>query len=53
MNHDDILRQAKTWIARQSVLRAEAERIGDSDAISRADTEIAETEQLIAQLEAL
>lgn len=53
MNHDDILRQARTWVARQSTLRAEAERIGDTDAISRADAEITETEQLIAQLETL
>lgn len=50
MNHDDVLRQAKTWIARQTMLRAEAERLGDSDAIARADAEIAETEQLIAEL---
>lgn len=53
MNHDDVLRQARTWVARQTTLRAEAERLGDSDAIARADAEIAETEQLIAQLENL
>ena len=50
MNHDDVLRQARTWVARQTMLRAEAERLGDSDAIARADAEIAETEQLIAEL---
>jgi hypothetical protein len=53
MNHDDIIRQARTWVARQSTLRAEAERLGDTDAIARADAEIAETEALIAQLEQL
>lgn len=53
MNHDDIIVQARRWIVRQSQLRAEAERLGDSDAIARADAEIAETEQLIAELESL
>lgn len=53
MNHGDVIRQARTWLARQTTLRSEAERLGDADAISRADAEIAETEQLIAQLEAL
>lgn len=53
MNHDDIIRQARTWVARQSTLRAEAARLGDADAIARADAEIAETEALIAELETL
>lgn len=53
MNHDDIIRQARTWVARQSTLRAEAARLGDADAIARADAEITETEALIAQLEQL
>jgi hypothetical protein len=53
MTHDDVLRQARTWVARQTQLRAEAERLGDAAAMSAADAEIAETEQLIAQLEAL
>lgn len=53
MTHDDVIRQARTWVARQSALRAEADRLGDIAAIGAADAEIAETEQLIAQLEAL
>lgn len=53
MNHDDIIAQARRWVARQTQLRAEAERLGDATAMSAADAEIAETEQLIAQLEAL
>jgi hypothetical protein len=53
MTVDDLIRQARTWIARQTTLRAEADRLGDTDAIARADAEIAETEQLIAQLEIL
>lgn len=53
MTHDDVIRQARTWVARQSALRAEADRLGDMVAISAADAEIAETTVLIAQLEAL
>ena len=53
MTHDDVLRQARTWIARQTALRAEADRLGDAEAISAADAEIAETTVLIAELEAL
>jgi hypothetical protein len=53
MTHDDVLLLARNWVVRQSTLRAEAERLGDTDAIARADAEIAETEQLIAQLEIL
>lgn len=53
MTHDQIIAQARAWVARQTVLRAEAERLGDADAIAACDAEIAETETLIAQLEAL
>ena len=53
MTHDDVLRQARTWVARQTVLRAEAVRLGDTAAIAAADAEIAETTVLIAELEAL
>ena len=53
MTVDDLIRQARTWVARQTVLRAEAERLGDSAAIAAADAEIAKTTALIATLEAL
>lgn len=53
MNHDDVIAQARRWVARQTQLRNDAERLGDSVAIAAADAEIAETEALIAQLEAL
>jgi hypothetical protein len=53
MTVDDLIRQARTWVARQTVLRAEAERLGDSTAITAADAEIADTESTIATLESL
>jgi len=53
MNHDDVIQQAQRWLVRQSQLRAEAERLGDSAAIAAADAEIAETQELISQLQAL
>jgi hypothetical protein len=53
MTVDDLIRQARTWVARQTVLRAEAVRLGDSAAITAADAEIADTESTIATLESL
>lgn len=53
MTVDDLIRQARTWVARQTVLRAEAVRLGDTAAIAAADAEIATTEATIAELEAL
>lgn len=52
MTVDDLIHQARTWVARQSVLRAEAVRLGDAAAIAAADAEIAATEATIAKLEA-
>jgi hypothetical protein len=53
MTVDDLIRQARTWVARQTVLRAEAERLGDAAAITAADAEIADTQATLATLEAL
>jgi hypothetical protein len=53
MTVDDLIRQARTWVVRQTVLRAEAVRLGDATAIAAADAEIAATESTIATLEAL
>ena len=53
MTVDDLIRQARTWVARQTVLRAEAERLGDAAAITAADAEIAATESTLAALEGL
>jgi len=53
MTIDDLIRQARTWVARQTVLRAEAERLGDAAAIAAADAEITATENTIATLESL
>jgi hypothetical protein len=53
MTIDDLIRQARTWLARQTQLRAEAVKLGDTGAIAAADTEIAVTESTIATLVAL
>jgi hypothetical protein len=53
MTVDDLILQARTWLARQNVLRAEAVRLGDTAAISAADAEITVTESTIATLEAI
>jgi hypothetical protein len=53
MTVDDLILQARTWLARQNVLRAEAVRLGDSAAIAATDAEVAATEDTIATLEAL
>jgi len=53
MTVDDLICQARTWVARQTVLRAEAVRLGDTAAIAATDAEIATTEITIATLEAL
>ena len=53
MNATDLLEQARRWLARQTQLRAEAERLGDAQALAAMDTEIAETESTIAQLQTL
>ena len=53
MTVDDLIRQARTWHARQTMLRAEAVRLGDTAAIAAADAEITTTEGTIAMLEAL
>jgi hypothetical protein len=53
MTVDDLIHQARTWLARQTQLRAEAVRLGDTAAIAAADTEIAVTQSTLAALEGL
>ena len=53
MNANDLIEQARRWLARQTQLRAEAERLGDAQSIAAIDAEIAETESTIAQLQTL
>ena len=53
MDATDLIEQAQRWLARQTQLRAEAERLGDAQSIAAIDAEIAETESTIAQLQTL
>ena len=53
MNATDLIEQAQRWLARQTQLRAEAERLCDAQSIAAIDADIAETESTIAQLQTL
>jgi hypothetical protein len=53
MTIDDLIHQARIWHARQTMLRNEALRLGDTAAIAAADAEITVTEATLAQLESI